>query len=127
MLLSLQKLGSFHQGLSIGKVGQKGTKFKPQIGDGIKEGSPDPSRKGDSAKGIPGQDAQGVGHHTQSPFLNPDPFQQWYGVENMARVRVSGESCMALLDNSVQINTISPSFAEEHSLNVGPLTDLIGG
>ena len=33
---------------------------------------------------------------------------------------------MALLDNGVQINTITPSFVEEHSLDVGPLTDLVG-
>ena len=44
----------------------------------------------------------------------------------MAKVRINGESCMALLNNGVQINTITSSFIEEHSLNVGPLTDLVG-
>ena len=62
----------------------------------------------------------------QTPFLNADPFQQWYGVENVARVRVNGESCMALLNNGAQINTIMPSFVKTHSLEVGPLSDLIG-
>ena len=33
---------------------------------------------------------------------------------------------MALLDNGAQINTIMPSFVEECSLNVGPLSDLVG-
>ena len=33
---------------------------------------------------------------------------------------------MALLDNGVQINTITPSFVETHSLEVGPLSDLVG-
>ena len=33
---------------------------------------------------------------------------------------------MALLDNGAQINTITPCFVEEHSLNVGLLTDLVG-
>ena len=33
---------------------------------------------------------------------------------------------MALLDNGAQINTITPSFIEEDSLNVGPLSDLVG-
>ena len=37
---------------------------------------------------------------SQTPFLNPDPFQQWYGIENVAKVKINGESCMALLDNS---------------------------
>ena len=34
---------------------------------------------------------------------------------------------MALLDNGTQINTIMPEFVENHSLDVGPLSDLIGG
>ena len=33
---------------------------------------------------------------------------------------------MALLDNSAQINTIMPSFIETHSLEVRPLSDLVG-
>ena len=43
----------------------------------------------------------------QTPFLNPDPFQQWYGIENAAKVKINGESCMALLDNGTQVNTIT--------------------
>ena len=34
---------------------------------------------------------------------------------------------MALLDNGAQINTITPNFVEIHSLEVGPLSDLVGG
>ena len=74
-LLLLQQPRSFYQRLSIGEISQKGTKFKLQRGDSAEEGSPDPSRKDDSAKGAPGWDAQGIGCHTQTPFLNPDPFQ----------------------------------------------------
>ena len=33
---------------------------------------------------------------------------------------------MALLDNGVQVNTITPRYVEEHSLPVGPITDLMG-
>ena len=33
---------------------------------------------------------------------------------------------MALLDNGVQINTIMPGFAENHSLDIRPLSDLVG-
>ena len=62
----------------------------------------------------------------QTPFLNPDPFNQWYGIKNVARVRVNRESCMFLLDNSTQVNTITLEFIENHSLDVGPLSDLIG-
>ena len=34
---------------------------------------------------------------------------------------------MALLNNGVQINTIMPSYVNSHSLEMGPLTDLMGG
>ena len=62
----------------------------------------------------------------QTPFLDPDPFQHWYRVENMAKVKINGESCMALLDNGVQINTIMPNYVKNHSLEMGPITDIIG-
>ena len=62
----------------------------------------------------------------QTPFLNPDPFQQWYGIENVAKVKINGESCMVLLDNGPQVNTITPRYVKEHSLQVGPITDLMG-
>ena len=45
----------------------------------------------------------------------------------MARVRVNGDSCMALLDNGTQINTIMPGFIENHSLDVSCLSNLVGG
>ena len=62
----------------------------------------------------------------QTPFLNPDPFQQWYGIKNIARVKINGESCMALLDNGAQVNTITPRYVSDHSLQVGPITNLMG-
>ena len=68
----------------------------------------------------------GIKATLQTPFLNPDPFQWWYGIENVAKVKINGESCMALLDNSAQVNTIMPRYVREHSLQVGPITDLMG-
>ena len=47
-------------------------------------------------------------------------------MENIAKVKINGESCMALLDNGVQVNTITPRYVKEHSLPVGPITDLMG-
>ena len=44
----------------------------------------------------------------------------------MAKVKINGESCMALLDNSVQVNTIMPRYVKEHFLQVGPITNLMG-
>ena len=95
-------------------------------GDGAREGSLDPSGQGGWAKVTPGGDAQGIGCHTQTPFLNPDPFHQWYGIENVARVRINRESCMALFNNGTQINNITLGFVESHPFEVGPLSDLVG-
>ena len=33
---------------------------------------------------------------------------------------------MALLDNNAQVNTIMPRYVSDHSLEVGPITDLMG-
>ena len=62
----------------------------------------------------------------QTPFLNLDPFQQWYRIENVAQVKINWESCKALLDNGTQVNTIMLRYVSDHSLEVGPITDLMG-
>ena len=33
---------------------------------------------------------------------------------------------MALLDNGAQVNTITPRYVKEHSLPMGPITNLMG-
>ena len=91
----------------------------------LNQRSPSPSRKGNHTKGAPGWDTQDVKCQMQTHFLNPDPFNQWYGIKNIARERVSGERCMDLLDSGAQINTIMLGFIENHSLDVRPLSDLI--
>ena len=82
-------LAALYLQLPIGEVVPNRLTFKPKGGDGTKEGSPGPSRKSDHAKGTPRRDAQDIGHHAQTPFLNPDPYHQWYGIKNLARVRVN--------------------------------------
>ena len=47
-------------------------------------------------------------------------------MENIAKVKINGESCVALLDKGVQVNTITLRYLKEHSLPVGPITDLMG-
>ena len=44
----------------------------------------------------------------------------------MAEVKINGKSCMALLDKGAQVNTITPRYVNEHSLQVGPITDFMG-
>ena len=41
-------------------------------------------------------------------------------------MKIKGESCMALLDNGAQVNTIRPRDVNEHSLQVGSITNLMG-
>ena len=58
------------------------------------------------------------------PESRPFPAMVWNW--NVARVKINGESCMALLDNSAQVNTIMLKYVSNHSLQVGPITDLLG-
>ena len=44
----------------------------------------------------------------------------------MTKVKINVESCIALLDNGVQVKTIMPRYVNKHSLQVGPITDLMG-
>ena len=112
--------------MPIGEGIQNSHPSKLKGGDGTGEGSLDPSSQSNQAEGIPGEDTQGIGHHTQTPFLNHDPFHQWYGIENVAMVRINRESCMALLVDGAQINTITLGFVKDHSFDVGPLSDRVG-
>ena len=99
---------------------------KWQGGDSIEEGSMDPTDNSQHIKEPPNRGSQGIKLPQQTPFLKPDPSQCWHWVENIARVRINGESCMALLDNGTQINTIMPKYVSDHSLQVGPITNLLG-
>ena len=47
-------------------------------------------------------------------------------MENVAKVKINGENCMALLDNGAQVNTITPRYVKECSLLIGLITDLMG-
>ena len=93
-------------------------KLKWEGGHSNNEGSPDPSQGNKCHKEPLKGGSGGMKSSLQTPFLNPDPFQHWYGIEN---VKINGESCMALLDNGAQVNTITPRYVKEHSLPVGPI------
>ena len=74
MLLPLQQPRTFYLQVPIGEGIKDSNPFKPKGGDGAKEGSLDPSSQGGQAEAAPGGDSQGIGHHTQTPFLNLNPF-----------------------------------------------------
>ena len=63
----------------------------------------------------------------KAPFLNPDLLTCWSGLENIAQVRITEESCWVLLENGFTINAVTPEFVEACSLDVGPLSNLVNG
>ena len=91
------------------------------------EGSLSPSEKTGHTVGIPDQNVLFTKPQQQTPFLNPNPFSIWCGIKNIAPVRISEESSMALLHNGCQVNTVTPEFIEACSLNVGLRSNMIGG
>ena len=95
-------------------------------GMALMKGAQKPPTTSQCCKKPPNGGSQGVKTTPQTPFLNLDPFQQWHGVKNIAGVRINGEICMALLNNGAQINIIMPKYVSDHSLQVGPITNLPG-
>ena len=63
----------------------------------------------------------------ENSLLNPDPLIPWSRPENIAPVRINDESCWALLDKGSMVNAVPLEFAKAHSLDVGPLSDLVNG
>ena len=108
------------------KASRTATHVNQKEGTALEKEAQIPSSQGSHTECAPEQDTQGMGYYKQTPFLNPNPLHQWYGIKYVLGVRINGESCMALLNNGVQIHTIMPGFVENHSLDVGPLSDLVG-
>ena len=63
----------------------------------------------------------------KAPFLNPDPLMCWSGPENIAQIQIDDKGSWALLDSGSTINTVTPEFVKAHSLDVGPLSNLVDG
>ena len=59
---------------------QRQETVKWEGGDGNNEGSLDPSNNNKCCKEPPEGGSRGIKTTSQTPFLNPDPFQQWYGL-----------------------------------------------
>ena len=63
----------------------------------------------------------------KSPFLNSDPLTHWGGPENIAQVKINDEGRWALLHSGSTINAVNLEFVKAHSLDVGPLSNLVDG
>ena len=118
MLLSLQQPQALYLQLPAIESLQREYAVKLQGEDSIKEGNLDPSDEDDDAQEPPGEGSQGVTWTKQTPFLNPDPLL------SLAWSQKCG--CKALLDNGMQINTITPNYVKNHLLEMGLITDFIG-
>ena len=108
------------------KTSREKKQLNGKEGKALMKGAQTPPTTTNATKNPPHGGSQGVKPTLQTPFLNLHPFQQWHGVENIARVRINEERCMVLLDNCAQINTIMPKYVSDHSLQMGLITDLLG-
>ena len=63
------------------KASRTATHLNQKEGTAPKKEAQTPQVKAAKLKDTPGGDDQGIGHHKQTPFLNPNPFHQWYGIE----------------------------------------------
>ena len=97
---------------------RENTQLNCKEGTALKKGAQTPPTTATTSKNPPDGGSQGITPPQQTPFLNPDPFQHWHRVKNVARVRINGESCMALFDNGTQINTITPKDISDHSFQM---------
>ena len=66
----------------------------------------------------------------RAPYLNPDAFHRFIGPKNLGKVLVDDELVTCLLDNGVQLNFITPTYAQERGMDIMSLDYLakeIGG
>ena len=66
----------------------------------------------------------------RAPYLNPDAFRRFIGPKNLGKALVDDELVSCLLDNGVQLNFITPTYAQEQGMGIMSLDYLaeeIGG
>ena len=66
----------------------------------------------------------------RAPYLNPDAFCRFIGPKNLGKALVDDELVTCLLDNGVQLNFITPTYAQEQGMDIMSLDYLakeIGG
>ena len=64
------------------------------------------------------------------PYLNPDAFSRFTGPKNWSQALINDELTTCLLDNSAQLNFITPAYAMERGMDIMSLDRLaqeIGG
>ena len=54
----------------------------------------------------------------RAPYLNPDAFHGFIGPKNLEKVLVDDELVTCLLDNGVQLNFITPTYAQAWGMDI---------
>ena len=57
-------------------------------------------------------------------YLNPDPYCQFIGPNNLGEALIDEELATCLLDNGVQLNFITPAYAHEWGMDIMSLESL---
>ena len=83
-----------------------------KVGLNLKEGMAkkggQTSEVGSHPTGYSKKHLPGVKMFWKAPFLNPNPLMHWSAPENIAWVRINGESCWALLDSGSTKHAVTP-------------------
>ena len=64
------------------------------------------------------------------PYLSPDPYCWFIGSKNLGEALIDGELATCLLDNGVQLNFITPTYAHKWGMDIMSLESLaqeVGG
>ena len=64
---------------------------------------------------------------SKAPLLNTNPLTCWSGPENIAQVRIDGESSWALFDSGSIISTVTQEYIKACSLDIHPCSGLGNG
>ena len=108
------------------KTSRENAQLNGKEGMASKKGAQTPLTTANTSKKPP---ARGFSRCKATPTDSTSWIQTHFSVgtgsKNIARVRINGESCMALLENGTQINTIMSKYVSDHSLQMGLITDLL--
>ena len=75
--------------------------------------------------GWPGK-APEVKNPSKYPYWNDDPRSWWLGPMNLSYAYIDRVWTRVLLDDSLQINSVTLAYAHEHNMVIGPLEELAG-
>ena len=113
----------------VGSPGVGGKKWNQALpGAGAYSKPIDPRKE--QAKSLSAQAARASRGLERVPYLNPDAFSRFIGSKNWGKALINDELTTCLLDNSAQLNFVTPVYAIERGMDIMSLDRLaqeIGG